>query len=168
MSLADLNAAAQEFGKIVLRPKTYTLLQSGDKTFESAIIDGYQDIPPSKYFPSVDVAVIRYVSGALGIPAGFYLLRTKVDAPITQLGQISAKSELVRPDGSVVFSCPHIADVTSIELPKNRGDAEVATRFNSIPEDMDQHTFDEHLEVTITYCCPNGMCGTCIGRACPT
>lgn len=167
MSFTSLQAASREFGRLALVKSTYTKMELSGKVFESAIIDGFQNTPASSYHEGVDVAIIKYHSKALGIKDGVYRFRVKSKNKIETLGIHEGVSELYTKENKLAYSGVHVFDVFSVELPPGSGVREVATRINNFQEDLQQHTFDDHLEVTINYCCRNGTCGTCIGPACP-
>jgi hypothetical protein len=167
MSFTSLNAESREFRGVRLIKSTYTRIELSGKVVESAVIDGFQNTPASSYHDGVDVAMIRYHSKALGIKDGVYKLRVKSKAKIKEIGLYKGIAELYTKDSKVIYSGTHAFDVFSVELPASRGVRDVATRINNFQENLVQHTFDDHLEFTINYCCKNGTCGTCIGPACP-
>ncbi|SAK81594.1 hypothetical protein AWB78_03927 [Caballeronia calidae] len=168
MTVASLALEAKRFGSLTLLENTYVEIKTRGKTIEAAVIDGFQRTPASKYYDGVDVSILRYNSLDLGIPDDVYKLRVRSTEKINRTGRFHAVSELYSSSGDLVFSCPHAFDVTSVELPSDGTDLDnVVIRVNNFIEDRRAHTFESHLEWTLDYCCPNGTCGTCIGRACP-
>ena len=167
MSFTSLQTESRTFGKVRLIKSTYTKIELGGKVVESAVIDGFQLTPASAYHEGVDVAMIRYHSKALGIKDGLYRFRIRAKVQINSVGVHSGISELYTSKNRLAYSGIHVFDVSSVELPPVRGVRNVATRINNFQEDLERHTFDDHLEFTINYCCKNGTCGTCIGPACP-
>jgi hypothetical protein len=168
MSLASIARASKKLGDgISLLESTYLRVETRGKVVEAAVIDGYQNTPASRYHEGVDVAVMRYHSQALGIPDGVYRLRVKSARKITRRGRHRGESQLFNSDNQMVFSMPHYFDVTSVELPRVAGSHDVVIRVNNFAENLNSHSFNDHLEFTVDYCCTNGVCGTCIGSGCP-
>lgn len=168
MSLATITRASKKFGPgINLLESTYLRVETRGQVVEAVVIDGYQNTPASKYHEGVDVAIMRYHSEALGIRDGIYRLHVKSARKITRRGRHRGESQLFDTDDRIVFKMTHFFDVTSVELPRGAGNHDVAIRVNNFAENPDSHTFRDHLEITVDYCCTNGVCGICIGRGCP-
>ncbi len=164
---SDFREQTNIFKHSRLIESSYLRAESRGIVIQSAVIDGFQTTPASKYHLGVDVALLQYQCKKLDVPDGLYKLNVHSLHPIKTTGTHEAISTLTNAEEEVIHECPHIFDVTSVDLPGSNEEMEVATQVNSFVDTFEDHTFSSHEYWTINYCCKNGTCGTCIGSACP-
>jgi hypothetical protein len=167
MPRQNIENIAARFGKTSLLRETYINAEGNGSVVESICIDGIQNIPPSQYHNGADVAIVRFSSEVLSIADGYYLLRIVAPNKIERIGHHNAMSQLINEHGNVIFEQPHVIDVFSVDLPKDRKNTSIIAQLNSFTNNLMQHDFESHREWTINYCCSNGMCGVCVGKDCP-
>ena len=163
----SLNQAADQF-KVKISSQSYSAVQIGDRVFEGAVIDGFEKIPVTSYGGGVDYAIVRYSSSQ--VKDGYYKARVVPAAPITRVGNVKVSVHLIDASGKIVHTNDSKVAVFSLVLPRETRKHSPALEFSSSVSrpkaKMSIGAFSD-IEVMGTVCCPNGMCGICIGRACP-
>lgn len=161
-----LEEQANGFGVSVLA-ETYSSINAGGKMYEGVIVKGLEHVRPTDYRDGVPLAVLRYGSQSLGIPDGIYLLKAKSGAPLKSAGRQSVELQLVRRDMTEAYRSPSF---TMVSDPIQLNSSSLPTiEFRTLAGDdaLNGRTPSEAGVMAIVCCPGNGMCGECIGPACP-
>ncbi|RWA81299.1 hypothetical protein [Mesorhizobium sp.] len=161
---AELQKAANDF-KVKLLPGAYARYEYGLESFETAIIDGFQNVPAAAYQKGVDVGIVRYHSDEDKLPDGYYKWSVHTDNAVTAIGRQSAVTELRDKSGMVVFSQPIAIEALSLTVAQTVPDPGVIVTFSSQPVTKGTKAFNDATVQGIV-CCKNGMCGQCFGKGC--